>query len=534
DNHYIAICLHNFAVANIISGDFSTATRNLEYLRDRLSSEITPLLISVLNNLGVSLISVGELARAESVFKEALKFSQLLNDKGTEVQCFSNLASVNMYRGDLDDAEQFLSGAEKIAKSTGNNQLLAGILGDRAEVALRRGDFFKAKELITESLKCSKYPLHNASFLLILAIAELSLRNAGSARKILAKVRPVLKDSKQRMMTWNLLSAWLHIMENNRRSAYKSLSRAIQIAEENGYEYHFIDQIKYSPELIKFVKSMEVHSSYLRSALSKVPCRKIFDTLVEPEEENFDIIIRLFGIPEIKIDGELLKRPWRTKKVEELFYFLVVHRNEFLTRDGVTGEFWPDHNPKIARQLFHNFLYWIRRTIRKNIIIFERGYYKISSDLKFWVDIEEFKRLINLGQGLINDGNHIGGLVELEKALSLYRGGFMDSFYGEWSQKLRLEFEALYLDLLENLAKGYYKMQNHQKAVIFCRELISADPYNEEAYRLLMRCYAKLNNLGGVKKTYEELRDVLKRDLKTDPHPLTRELLNSLIRERSS
>ncbi len=56
------------------------------------------------------------------------------------------------------------------------------------------------------------------------------------------------------------------------------------------------------------------------------------------------------------------------------------------------------------------------------------------------------------------------------------------------------------------------------------RAILVSDPIDEEAARGLMRCYAKLGDVNGVRKVYKVLRESLRRELedeKAEPLPET-------------
>ena len=69
----------------------------------------------------------------------------------------------------------------------------------------------------------------------------------------------------------------------------------------------------------------------------------------------------------------------------------------------------------------------------------------------------------------------------------------------------------------------------------FYAAILARDPIDEEAARGLMRCYAKLGDVNGVRKVYKVLTESLRRELedeKAEPLPETAALLQELTRSR--
>ena len=69
----------------------------------------------------------------------------------------------------------------------------------------------------------------------------------------------------------------------------------------------------------------------------------------------------------------------------------------------------------------------------------------------------------------------------------------------------------------------------------FYAAILARDPMDEEAARGLMRCYAKLGDVNGVRKVHKVLTESLRRELedeKAEPLPETAALLQELMRSR--
>ena len=67
-----------------------------------------------------------------------------------------------------------------------------------------------------------------------------------------------------------------------------------------------------------------------------------------------------------------------------------------------------------------------------------------------------------------------------------------------------------------------------EAAVACCREIITADPYREDAIRQLLRCLAETGRLAEVERTYRLCRERIWRDLQVEPAPETRHLYRQL------
>ena len=85
--------------------------------------------------------------------------------------------------------------------------------------------------------------------------------------------------------------------------------------------------------------------------------------------------------------------------------------------------------------------------------------------------------------------------------------------------------------MLERLGALYSEAGTWEAAIACYREILAVDGYREDAYRLLMRCYAAAGRPAEVKQTYLACRDCLRRDLHLAPAAETTQLYQQLIQQ---
>jgi LuxR family maltose regulon positive regulatory protein len=533
DNLTVNTALNNLAVASIRIGNFAEGQNYFEALTNKLRTDPSPLLISTLSNLGMTLVIQGSLVEAKERLEEAQKYARLFNERSQFCVCYQRLGLVKIYSDEVVQAEQLLKKAEKLAMEIGYKFMLSDIWEGMAELAINRGNFLGAKQYIDQAFKIPIPFFFKASHLITKAKLELSLENFNAAKKALDQALPNLKESKDELMKFYFQMTRLYLLRKDEMKARDFLNESIRIAKKNSYDFLFLYELKHCPEVIRFAKKIGVKSLYFQHLLLKLPYSENTQIPVEPEMDKYDFVVQLFGKVKLFKSGKEIKvGAWKTKKFQELFGFFIVSYQTPATREKITSILWPDHSLGTARQLFHNALYQIRKIVGKNIIVFNKEGYTLLSKYRYWIDTQEFEKLIIKADRLIRDDNRVAGLISYEEAASLYRGGFMDDFYSEWCQERRQYFEKIYLDVLKKVSNGHYKIGNFEKALNFCNLLINKNPYNEETYCLTMRCHAALNDLGGVQKCFSDLKENLRKGLKTTPHLSTVKVFNTLMKQR--
>jgi len=88
--------------------------------------------------------------------------------------------------------------------------------------------------------------------------------------------------------------------------------------------------------------------------------------------------------------------------------------------------------------------------------------------------------------------------------------------------------------VLERLGACYSQAGTWEPAIACYRELLAVDGYREDAYRLLMRCYAAAGRPAEIKQTYLTCRRWLHRDLHLAPAAETTLLYQQLMQPSTS
>lgn len=141
---------------------------------------------------------------------------------------------------------------------------------------------------------------------------------------------------------------------------------------------------------------------------------------------------------------------------------------------------------------------------------------RFHPDLPISIDVEEFTHLATQSK---KAGSII--LEDLELAVQSYTGEFMEGYYHDWVVAERERLHQLYLDTLEQIVSEYKKRGDYPRALIFARQLASADPWRDEAVREVMRLHHLNNQDIEALEQYELYRQILADELKADPSPET-------------
>jgi len=244
-----------------------------------------------------------------------------------------------------------------------------------------------------------------------------------------------------------------------------------------------------------------------------------------------------FGGLRIERDGQPLQLP--THKARDLLAYLIIFRNRPHPRPVLAGLLWPDLPEEKARRRLSDTLWRVRHALGDHVSANEE-YIWFNTDLPYWLDVEEFERLIDWGTGRLEDWKTgrlgvgevglVTNLPALRKAIKLYRGDFLEGFYHDWVLLERERLRGLYLKALRQLLELYKQTGDYGTALEVAQQLVATEPFHEVAHRELMRLYHLLGRDAEAIAQYHRCRKILREELGVDPAPETEALYQVLSR----
>ncbi len=253
-----------------------------------------------------------------------------------------------------------------------------------------------------------------------------------------------------------------------------------------------------------------------------------------------DLDVRLLGRFEVRV-GERLVGGFESRKVRALFAYLALGDDQLEpNRARVAALLWPDQPEAVGRRNLRQALYNIRQTLTgagllQGAVVSEgSGRLALNPDIDLAVDVLDFERL--MARGL--NGGGAPGAEALARALSIYRGEFLDGLYledgltfEEWLLLRRERLRDLAIDGARALVANHRERGEDTQAVITVRRWLELDPLSEEGHRSLMELYARSGSRSRALAQYESCVSLLRVELGVEPMAETKELLEAILAE---
>jgi DNA-binding SARP family transcriptional activator len=255
-------------------------------------------------------------------------------------------------------------------------------------------------------------------------------------------------------------------------------------------------------------------------------------TLIEMEKNDHlaPVMISLLGAFRLTLHGEAMPISDGSKS-ESLLTHLALARRRPLQRMDLLERLWPNYDPCLAGQSLNSLVYKLNKLVKRfsqeiRIIGRDNGHYYLNTGQGIGIDIDYFEAWCAKGVRLLRRGDVDRGLGYCEQALTLYQGDLT----GDSNIQTVIEREslrAMFLNLLAALA-DHYTTKDPDTALTYIHRLLRHDPCREDAHRLAMRCYVRLDTRAQALRQYQLCRQILRAEFDALPEPATDELFDRI------
>ncbi|RXZ80178.1 response regulator [Paenibacillaceae bacterium] len=204
---------------------------------------------------------------------------------------------------------------------------------------------------------------------------------------------------------------------------------------------------------------------------------------------------------------------WRTAKTQELFSYLLHHRNGFVSKDTLVDMLWPNIDFKKASAHLYTTIYQLRKSLKQeNIdvsidkISGKEGYVLNPQQVQIGTDIWE-REIRNLGSV------HMENYEKHQKLIDLYTGDYFGDCDYIWAESERQRLRTVWLHHAMQVAEFYTDNNMITSAATVYQRIVQLQPYFEEGHLGLMKIYDHLKARAAVEKQFSTIQNLLLKEL---------------------
>lgn len=204
---------------------------------------------------------------------------------------------------------------------------------------------------------------------------------------------------------------------------------------------------------------------------------------------------------------------WRTTRAQELFAYLLHHRERFVAKERLIQQFWPESPFKRASTYLYTAIYQIRQCLKQSGIHAEivntsggEGYTLHLGEVV--LDVDRFET------GIRSLGAVTAATCARHLRLSeLYIGDYLADYDYEWAEGERQRLRALQLHHASGLALFLLDSGQTAEAAAQYKKLTLLHPYSEYAHLGLLQAYAMLGDRLAVDECYRTAETLFEQEL---------------------
>jgi ATP/maltotriose-dependent transcriptional regulator MalT/DNA-binding SARP family transcriptional activator len=548
DEHHIRFIAHNLGLPAMIRGDFGEALRWMRrMLREERGAPPVPQEAPAYLNMGRFYLYRGDLAECERHLERALERCQLFNLTALRGEIFEAYGNLYREQNDVARAREFYERAARAYDQAGIDPARRELWEEEALLCLQTGDLAGARARM-DRLASARAALGDEMSAQTAALARgrvmIAQGEHETARRIL---EPALAYFRAHGLYYHEAQTCLALAlcagaAGHEGQQLDHLRRALDLAARFDYEYWLQREIASHPQLFAAAEAIELLPPDLREQLAAAASHSRQPPLARPappalQARTYDLTINMLGPVEIFRD---IARPfahdaWTTKRAREILCFIASRRYRRASKDTIIETFWGEADYETIEKNFHPTVSHIRKALnsnqplKQNFLLYRDGDYLLNADFSYWIDTEEFDRLVAKGEAARRAGQPDLYTDCFEKAISLYRGEFMQGACDTWVLEQRQYYREQYLHMLEVLAATAQKEGNWPRSLQLAQQILQDDPFREDIHCLAMHAHAAQGNRVAVKEQYETLRRLLRKELGVEPTLETKKTYQRLI-----
>lgn len=239
----------------------------------------------------------------------------------------------------------------------------------------------------------------------------------------------------------------------------------------------------------------------------------------------------LFGKLRVERDGVPVESLVAIK-AQELFCHLLFNRHQSRTRETLSESLWADQPPEKSRKNLRQALWLLQSALTPRAshspLVADSKWIQFAPNVDFWVDAEEFERVYNQFSTLNADEFSKDDFTQLQRALSLYKGNFLEGWYQDWCIIERERYQRIYLMMLGKLVQYCEVHGDFETGLAYGAEILRSDRAYERAHRQMMRLYLLSGDRSQALRQYARCVESLNEELGVSPSKQTTQLYEQI------
>lgn len=237
--------------------------------------------------------------------------------------------------------------------------------------------------------------------------------------------------------------------------------------------------------------------------------------------------VHFFGKCQIRLDSQPIEQ-LDARKVQELFCYLLLHRDQPHAREVLAGVLWGESSTAQSKKSLRQTLWQLQAGLGsasipapERLLLIDSEWIQVNPHADLWFDVAEFEQAFRLLQH--QPGNQLDQTLidRLRTAVDLYQADLLEGWYQDWCVYERERFQNMYLTMLDRLMIVCEQHQQYDAGLDYGARILRCDRAHERTHRRLMSLYYRSGDRAAALRQYQRCRSVLQEELGVEPSRTT-------------
>jgi LuxR family maltose regulon positive regulatory protein len=317
-----------------------------------------------------------------------------------------------------------------------------------------------------------------------------------------------------------------YLRQNKRRASWQVGQHIMKLNKKGDFD--FLLQVSFSrySELAAFLKETPETDLAKDEAVPAEPVApkpavssEAALEVAQSGQEIFAFQILALGEPQVFCRGVPVTH-WRMARALELFFFLL-ERGRPTRKDQIIAAIWPDEDSEQIDSTVRTTIYYLRKALGQNSIIFRSGLYSLqlaeAGGGSIWYDVEIFNEHYRRAKKALEHEDDTTAAAAFNTMVDLYTGDYLEPFYNDWCIFRRDQLRQACIDAHHQLALIAWRRKDWDESVHHWQRLLTVDACSEEAHEGIMRCYLQQGKRELALRQFQACNQVLWEELQVRP-----------------
>lgn len=211
-------------------------------------------------------------------------------------------------------------------------------------------------------------------------------------------------------------------------------------------------------------------------------------------------------------------------KLQELFAYLLIHRNSPHPRETLAALLWGDSSTGQSKKYLRQALWQLHSALdshgrkgRLRTLCVEPDNVRVNPLAEVWLDVAAFEQAFSLTREVAGEQLEPAQAHTLDAAVQLYRGDLLEGCYQDWCLCERERLQSSYLTMLNKLMSYCEAQHRYETGLSYGLRVLRYDRARESTHRQLMRLYYLAGDRTAALRQYRQCAAALKDELGVRP-----------------